>query len=139
MGTSLKHTTECFHQSRKITNADTANTTIEILTSSASDRRIYGIAVFNDNNSIQQLRVILVNGGNEHIAFTISAALGAGANGTANAKDLFGDSSATSMFQKQIDANGMPYFNLPAGWSIGVRYYVALSGTTTIHVFGETY
>ena len=139
MGTSLKHTTECFHQSRKITSANPANTTLEILSSSANDRRIYGISVFNDNNSTQQLRVILINGGAEHIAFTISAAPGAGTNGTANAKDLFGDSNATSLMQKQTDANGMPYFNLPTGWSIGVRYYVALSGTTTIHVFGETY
>lgn len=139
MGSSLQHTSECFHQATKITSALSAGSTIEILPTSASARRIYGMAAFNDNNSIQQMRVMLVNGGSEYVAFTISAALGAGTNGTATAEDMFGDNNTASIARKQTDANGMPYFNLPAGWSIGIKYYVALSGTTTIHVFGETY
>lgn len=139
MGSSLQYTSECFHQSRNITSASSAGATLEILSSSASDRRVYGIAAFNDNNSIQSMRVILAKDGAEYLAFTISAALGAGTNGTLVAEDAFGDSNAISMMRKQTDANGAPYFNLPAGWSIGVQYYVALSGTTTIHVFGETY
>jgi hypothetical protein len=139
MGSSLQYTNECFHQSRNITNADTAGATLEILSSSASDRRIYGMVAFNDNNSIQAMRVILTKDGVGYPAFTISAALGAGTNGSLVAEDMFGDNNAASIMRKQTDANGVPYFNLPAGWSIGVQYYTALSGTTTIHVFGETY
>lgn len=139
MGTSLQHTSECFHQATKITSAIAAGTKVEIAPSSATGRRIYGIAVFNDNNSIQQIRAFLVNGGEAYVAFTISAALGAGTNGSTTAEDMFGDNNAAPLMRKQRDANGMPYFNLPAGWSIEVEYYVALSGTTTIHVFGETY
>lgn len=139
MGSSLKHTSECFHQATKITSAIAAGTNVEIVPSSANGRRIYGIAVFNDNNSIQPLRFFLVNGGQEYVAFTINAALGAGTNGSTNSEDIFDDNNAAPLMRKRLDANGNAYFDLPAGWSIEMEYYVALSGRTTIHAFGETY
>lgn len=139
MGSSLKYTSECFLQCRNITNADAANTTLEVLSSSASDRRIYGFCIFNDNNSIQQMKVKLVKSGEEYTAFVFSSVAGAGADGTDEATDVFESSSSFPILQKRTDANGNPYFDLPAGWSIGVQYYTALSGTTTVHIFGETY
>jgi hypothetical protein len=45
-----------------------------------------------------------------------------------------------AVLQKQRDANGVPYFNLPKTWSIQYQYNTALSASGLyILVFGETY
>jgi hypothetical protein len=53
--------------------------------------------------------------------------------------DIFGSSAGASIFQKQKDANGVPYFNLPANWTISAQLSANSTSSCYITVFGETY
>ena len=60
------------------------------------------------------------------------------------ATDIFGQSSVASIFQKQKDANGVPYFNMPAGSILQLRQSGSAPQQTTgtrlnIVTFGEFY
>jgi hypothetical protein len=47
----------------------------------------------------------------------------------------------SSVFNKQRDANGVPYFNIPAGWKMQYEYNTLLGSGEGLFVlvFGETY
>ncbi len=89
-----------------------------------------------------------------HLAFSSSAGIGnlttvpvlanAG-NTTVASSDVFGASAAASLLQKQKDANGVPYFNIPANsflvWdaSGSVTSQMTSGATHTVTTFGEFY
>jgi len=140
MGTSLIHTSSCFMQCKGITSSLAPSSFIEVLASSANDRRIYGFAMLSDDNAAQTVRISLTSGGDRILAVTVNVAAGSGTNGTVAATDVFGGTNGQSIFQKKRDTNGLAYFDLTAGWSIEIQYFGGLTNETlTTHIFGETY
>jgi hypothetical protein len=130
MATSLTFTSAAFAVATNIA-ATAANQ--NILTSSAEDRRIYGISQTQTGTTAMTADIFLNNG-------TTNFLVGSGPAAGTTAKvttDIFGNSTLAGLFQKKKDANGVPYFDLPAGWSINVTQ----SSVASINyvVFGETY
>lgn len=131
MATSLLFTGSAFAQATNI-NVTTANQVI--LTADATyARRIYGISQTQTTTTAMTANIILYNG-------TTNFVIGQGpaAGTTANiTTDIFGNSTLAAVFQKQKDANGVPYFNLPATWELRVTQ----SSTASVNylVFGEKY
>ncbi len=140
MSTSLTFTNGCFMQSKGITSSTPINTIFDVLTSSVNDRRLYGFAIVSNDNAIQTVKIHLNDGTNVVQIFTISIPASSGTNGVARAVDVFGSTLGESVFQKMREANGLTYFNIPAGWSIQMQYNTTLvSETITTHLFGEIY
>ena len=140
MADSLTFTNGCFMESKGITSSTPINTRFTVLTSSVSDRRLYGFAILSNDNAIQTVKIHLNDGTNVVQIFTISIPASSGTNGVARAVDVFGSSLGESIFQKMREPNGLAYFNIPAGWSIQMEYNTTLvSETITTHLFGEIY
>lgn len=138
---SLTFTDSCFMQSKGITSSIAINTQFEVLSSSTSDRRVYGFAVLSDDIVAQTVKIHLNNGVSIMQVCAVSISASSGTNGTIAIADVFSSSTGQSVFQKRVDPNGLAYFNLPAGWSILMEYNTALAVTETIttHIFGEIY
>lgn len=128
-------------QSKGITSSIAINTQFEVLSSSTSDRRLYGFAILTDDINTQTVKVYLNDGVSILQVCTLSIAASAGTNATVAIADVFSSTTAQSVFQKRVDPNGLAYFNLPAGWSIQMEYSTALAAgeTITTHIFGEIY
>jgi len=127
-------------ESKGITSSTPINTKFTVLTSSASDRRLYGFAVLSNDNAIQTVKIHLNDGTNIVQVFTLAIPASSGTNGVASAVDVFGNTLGESVFQKMREPNGLAYFNIPAGWSIQMEYNTTLvSETITTHLFGEIY
>jgi len=142
MATSLTFTSAGFMQGSTYSNATSANTRYDILTADATyTRRIYGISVTSTDAGAQTLKFHLNDGTTPYQVFTLNVPLSSGNITTAAAVDVFGSVYGASVFQKQRDANGVPYFNLPANWKIQMEYNTALLVTEGLFVlvFGETY
>jgi hypothetical protein len=130
MATSLTFTSAAFAVATNIA-ATTANQTI--LTSNASDRRIYAISQTQTGTTAMTATIFLNNG-----SANFSIGLGPAAGTVANVMtDIFGNSTLAAIFQKKKDANGVPYFDLPAGWSINVTQ--SSNSSVNYIVSGETY
>ena len=140
MATNLTFTNGCFMQSKGITSSTPINTKFDILSSSVDDRRLYGFSILSNDNAIQTVKIHLNDGTNAVQIFTIAIPASSGTNGVASAVDVFGSSLGESVFQKTREANGLAYFNIPAGWKIQMEYNTTLvSETITTHLFGEIY
>jgi hypothetical protein len=140
MASSLTFTNGCFMESKGITSSTPINTKFTILTSSVSDRRLYGFAVLSSDNAIQTIKIHLNDGTNSIQIFTLAIPASSGTNGVVRAVDVFGNTLGDSVFQKMREPNGLAYFNIPAGWSIEMQYNTTLvSETITTHLFGEIY
>jgi hypothetical protein len=129
-------------QGSTYSNATSTNTRYDILTADATyTRRIYGISVTSTDAGAQTLKFHLNDGTTPYQVFTLNVPLSSGNITTAAAVDVFGSVYGASVFQKQRDANGVPYFNLPANWKIQMEYNTALLATEGLFVlvFGETY
>ena len=128
-------------QSKGITSSIAINTQFEVLSSSTSDRRVYGFAVLSDDINTQTVKIYLNDGVSTLQVCTLSIPASSGTNGTIATTDVFASSTGQSVFQKRVEPNGLAYFNLPAGWSIRMEYNTTLAVTETIttHIFGEIY
>lgn len=129
-------------QSKGITSSIPINTRFDVLSSSASDRRVYGIAVLSTDNAVQTVKIHLNNGTAAIQVCAVSIPASSGTNGTATAVDVFGSTMGESVFQKTRDPNGLAYLNLPAGWSIQMEYntsFTTAAESIITHIFGETY
>ena len=49
--------------------------------------------------------------------------------------DLFADAQLNAMFSKNIDANGVPYWNIPNGWSIVIALPVVVTVAKEMNFF----
>lgn len=142
MATSLTFTSAGFMQGTTYSVSTSTNTRYDILTADATyTRRIYGISVTSTDAGAQTLKFHLNDGTTPYQVFTLNVPLSSGNITTAAAVDVFGSVYGASVFQKQRDANGVPYFNLPANWKIQMEYNTALLATEGLFVlvFGETY
>ena len=150
MATSLTFTSNAFTNiiafaTASATGAYTpsvTNTPYDITGATTSyDRRIYGINVVSTFATIETITVYLNDNIYKRQVFQLSVAANAGNSTTVGSVDLFGSSLGGGVFQKQKDANGVPYFNLPGGWSVSISYGTTLTGAAALifTTFGETY
>jgi hypothetical protein len=143
MATSLTFTSAAFLQATLATASQTTNTKFDILASDATySRRLYGIGVANTLGSAETVKFHLTSAttSTAYQLYTLNVPASSGNTTTAANVDAFGSVYGGSIFNKQRDANGVPYFNIPANWKLQAEFNTALtSATMSIIVFGETY
>lgn len=142
MATSLTFTSAGFMQGSIYSSATSTNTKYDILSVDATyTRRIYGVSITSTDAGAQTVKLHLNDGASSYQIFTLNIPLNSGNTTTVAAVDAFGSVYGASVFQKQRDANGVPYFNIPAGWKLEIEYNTALvsAETLSVLVFGETY
>ena len=142
MATSLTFTSAGFMQGSTYSVATSTNTRYDILSTDVTyTRRIYGLSVTSTDAGAQTVKFHLHDGSQAFQIFTLNIPLNSGNITTAASVDAMGSVYGASVFQKQRDANGVPYFNIPAGWKIQMEYNTALLAAEGLYVlvFGETY
>lgn len=142
MASNLTFTSAPFLQGATASSTTTANTKITILTADANyDRRVYGISITSTDAGAQTVTFWLHDGTAQYQVFVLSVAANSGNSTTVAAVDLMGSVYGAAVLQKQRDANGVPYFNLPKTWSLQYSFNTTLLATEvlTVLVFGETY
>jgi hypothetical protein len=119
-----------------------ASTKYTILSADATyARRVYGISITSTDAGAQTVTFFLNDGTVSYQVFQLSVAANSGNSTTVAAVDLMGSVYGAAVLQKQRDANGVPYLNLPAGWSLQYQYGTTLLAAEGLFVivFGETY
>ena len=141
MANTLTFTSTPFLQCYTMDTGTSNNTKYSILDSNVSDRRIYGIAVSSTDAGAQTVKIHLNDGSTSYQAFTINIPLNSGNSTSVSSVDIMGSAYGASIFQKQRDANGVPYFNLPANWKVEAEYGTTFTGSEALNffVFGESY
>lgn len=141
MATSLTFTGTIFTSASLLLSAS-QTTPIVIAQSPAAGCRVYGIGI-TTNSTTAGIHVLSLS---SSIGQTRISALSVTANsgwtaGTANF-DFFGNAAPASIFQKNKDANGVPYFNLAPNTSLVMNVsgtFISAGSTSSIFVFGENY
>ena len=134
MATSLTFTSAAFAQNTAFGSSVTTETTI--LSSDATNtRRIYGIALTNSAAQTPNC-TIRIKDSSSVVAGAFIVPITTGANVMT---DIFGSTVAASIFQKKRDANGIPYYDIPATWTITAQLSANSTASIYIHLFGETY
>ena len=146
MATSLTFTGTIFTSGSILTQA-AQTTPVTIANGGTAGCRIYGISGYtNSTTATGYFRLIYSSsaaGGVGNEIGTVPILANAG-NTTVAASDIFGQSVVASVFQKQKDANGVPYFNIPSGSLLQIRAsgsatQMSTNSSLTITCFGEFY
>jgi hypothetical protein len=142
MATSLTFTSGAFLQATLATASTATNTKFDILGSDVSSRRLYGIGISNTLGSAETIKFHLTSATTSvaYQIYTLNVPLNSGNTTTAANIDAFGSVYGASIFNKQRDANGVPYFNIPTNWKLQAEFNTTLTNATmSFIVFGETY
>lgn len=142
MATSLTFTSGAFLQATLATASTATNTKFDILGSDTSSRRLYGIGISNTLGSAETVKFHLTSATTSvaYQIYTLNVPLSSGNTTTAANVDAFGSVYGASIFNKQRDANGVPYFNIPTDWKLQAEFNTTLTNATmSFIVFGETY
>jgi len=139
-GTGLTLTSSTFKDAVSFANSDSTNTKT-ILASSSENRRIYGLTAQSTDTTARVLYLKLNNGVTSYTVSTINIPANSGATTSITPVDVFSNSNIYPVFGKQYDTHGLPYFNLPAGWSIEGSFQAAITSGTTIKfvTIGDSY
>ena len=141
MATSLTFTGTIFTSASLLLSAS-QTTGVVIAQAPSAGCRVYGIGI-TTNSTAAGIHVLSLS---SSIGQTRISALSVTANsgwtaGTANF-DYFGNAAPASLFQKNKDANGVPYFNLAPNTSLVMNVsgtFLSAGSTSSIYVFGENY
>ena len=134
MATSLTFTSAAFAQNTVFATGATTETTI-LSTDASNTRRIYGIAFTNSAAQTPTCTIRIKDGSNVAAGvFVVTVTTAANIM-----TDIFGNTAAAPIFQKKRDANGNPYYDIPANWTITAQLSANSTSSAYIHVFGETY
>jgi hypothetical protein len=144
MANSLTFTGTIFVSASQFTSASQFISQ-EIVTAGPDGSRIYGISAQTTNTGSVQI----------HLAYSSSTVVTslyhgvvlpqAGNTASIAAADLFGATVGAAVFQKQKDANGVPYFNIPANTAIiavvsgSLLQRIHANAFVNITTFGENY
>jgi hypothetical protein len=142
MATNLTFTSTSFYQGTTMSaTASTPATGKDILGGTASyDRRLYGISATSTDTVARDMTLWFGTSTQYFQIARIAIPVNAGNTNAIGQVDILGDSKFAGTFQKQADANGKPYFNLPAGYTIVAGTPQTTAGTfITVHTFGENY
>ena len=117
-------------------------TPVVIAQAPAAGCRVYGIGI-TTNSTTAATHVLSLSSsiGQTRISALSVTAFSGWTAGTANF-DYFGNAAPASLFQKNKDANGVPYFNLAPNTSLVMHTsgtFLTSTTTSSIFVFGENY
>jgi hypothetical protein len=118
-------------------------TPIVIAHGGSNGSRIYSIAVStNSTTAANHLLGISSSAGIARLGVLAVTANSGHTAGTATF-DFFGNALFAAVFQKQKDANGVPYFNLAPNTFLTMQtsasVFLSTTSTSSIHVSGEFY
>jgi hypothetical protein len=142
MATSLTFTGTIL-SSASLLLSGSQTTPIPIAVGGSDGARIYSIAV-QTNSTTAGNHVLQVSGsfGRARICTLAVTANSGHTVGTA-IYDYFGNAAAAGVFQKQKDANGVPYYNLAPNCNLemftSASTFISAGSTSSIHVNGEYY
>ena len=141
MATSLTFTGTLM-QSASLLLSSSQLTPVVIAQGGANGSRIYSIAV--QTNSTTAPTLIMNMSGSFGIArmSAVSITAFSGYNAGIATFDYFGNSTPAAVFQKNKDANGVPYFNLAPNTVLTVNTsasFITTGATASIFVNGEFY
>lgn len=134
MASNLTFTSAAFAQNTTFASGATAETTI-LNADATNTRRIYGIVFTNSATQTPTCTIRIKDGSNNPAAVyivTVTTAVNV-------QTDIFGSSAGAAVFQKKRDANGNPYYDIPANYTITAQLSANSTNSCYIHVFGETY
>lgn len=143
MATSLTFTSALFVSASQLTSGSQL-TPLTIMDQTTNGSRIYGIAVSTTSTTNHQLQLTLHPdpAAPAYVLTTAGVPLRSGATGSIATFDLFGASVGSALFQKQKDANGAPYFNMPPSALLKINSsgsFISTGATASIFVMGELY
>lgn len=141
MATSLTFTGTLF-TSASLLLSSSQTTPLVIAQGGANGARIYGLAITTNTTTaaIHALSLSSSVGLSRITSLSVTANSGWTA-GTAQ-YDFFGNAAPAAMFQKQKDANGVPYFNLAPNTFLVMQTsgtFITTGTTSSIYTFGEFY
>ena len=141
MAIDLTFTGTIFTSASLIPSASQA-TAVTIARGGTNGSRVYGIGI-STNSTTAGIHVLNLSSsaGTTRISALAVTANSGWTNGTANF-DYFGHTVAASIFQKQKDANGVPYFNLAPDTTLTMNVsgtFISAGSTSNIFAFGEFY
>ena len=142
MATSLTFTGTLFTSASFLLSAS-QSTPVVIAQGGTNGARVYGIGV-TTNSAVAAIHVLTLSSSisNARVSALAVTANSGWTNGTAQF-DFFGNAAPAAMFQKQKDANGVPYFNLAPNTFLTMFTSGTLNttaGTTSsIFTIGEFY
>ena len=141
MATSLTFTGAAFMSASNLVSSSQV-TPISICNGGSNGARIYGIAV-QTNSTTAPVMVLNFSGSVTAKMAAVSVTAGSGNTVGTATFDYFGNSVPAAVFQKQKDANGVPYFNIPANSSLTMNtsgsVFISSGATASIFTFGEFY
>jgi len=141
MATSLTFTSAPFMSASLLTSGSQL-TPISICNGGSNGARVYGLAV-QTNSTTAPVMVLNFSGSVTARIAAISVTANSGFTVGTATFDYFGNTVAAGVFQKQKDANGVPYFNVPANTSLTMNttasVFISSGATASIFVMGELY
>lgn len=141
MSTLLTFTDSITENITNVVNANgTGNVTIYTCTN-LTGARIYAIAVMSNDTVAHDVQIKINNGTTTFRMGTTNTVANAGNTNALITDDLFADAQLNAMFSKNIDANGVPYWNIPNGWSVVIALPVVVTAGKEMNffVYGEEY
>lgn len=141
MATSLTFTGTIFTSASLLISTSQA-TPIVIAQGGPNGSRVYGIGITtNTTTAATHILNLSSSVGNTRISALSVTANSGWTAGTAQ-YDFFGNAAPAALFQKQKDANGVPYFNLAPGTFLTMNTsasFITTGATSSIYAFGEFY
>ena len=139
MATTLNFTATPFSRVTQFTATDTT-VAKDILPTSASDRRIYGITIYTDESAAKDVLLQLSDGTTTWKLTTFAIPINSGNTNAIVPVDAF-SSTQFSPFVRNRDASGAAYIHIPAGWSMKLSYVATMTAAKVANVIvvGETY
>jgi hypothetical protein len=142
MATSLTFTAAPFVSASFLLSSSQA-TPIHIAKGDTNGARIYGIAVQTNSTTAPVMVLSYSSSLGLYRISALSVTANSGYTAGTATFDYFGNAVAAGLFQKQKDANGVPYFNLPSNASLTMNtsasVFISSGATASIFVMGELY
>lgn len=141
MATSLTFTGTLFTSASLILSSSQTSPVV-IAQGGPNGSRVYGLGI-TTNTTTAAIHVLSLSSsiGNNRISALSVTAFSGWTAGTAQ-YDYFGNAAPAAMFQKQKDANGVPYFNLAPNTSLIMHTsgtFITTGATSSIFAIGEFY
>ena len=140
MATSLTFTGALF-TSASLLISSSQLTPVVIAQGGPSGSRVYGLAITTNSTAATHVLGLSSSAGITRIS-ALSVTANAGWTAGTAQFDYFGNAAPAATFQKNKDANGVPYFNLAPNTFLTMNTsasFLASGTTSSIYAFGEFY
>jgi len=140
MSNNLTFTSGVFGQITQFLPADTTVAKTVLTADATYMRRIYAIAVYSSDVA-KDIIININDGTNTRKLSTVSIPANSGNTNAIVTLDLFANGQLLAFFSKNRDSQGVPYYNVPIGYSITMSMGSTISATkeVNVYVYGESY